>query len=188
MAAIQPTFTDEALVAGCATNDRLWQERLYRKFFPVMYRMCLRHTGEEEEALEILNAGFLRVFTKIATFEGKGSLEGWIRRVVFHALADHYRKKDRQVHFLSLEDWDTPAEATPLQTLYYEDMVRLIDRLPNATREVFWLFAVEGYTHAEIGEQLGISAGTSKWHLSNAREKLKDYMKAPAYNPNSYAR
>lgn len=153
-----------------------------------MYRMCMRHTGNEETALEILNAGFLRVFTKIATFEAKGSLEGWIRRIVFHALADHYRQKDRQVHFLPLADWDTPVAATPLQNLYFEDMVTLIDQLPQATREVFWRFAVEGYTHPEISTQLGISVGTSKWHLSNAREKLKDYMASTAYNHNRYVK
>ncbi|MEZ4986070.1 MAG: sigma-70 family RNA polymerase sigma factor [Saprospiraceae bacterium] len=166
-------WTEEELVKGCILNDRLCQERLYRQFFPVMYRMCMRHTGDEEESLEILNAGFLRVFTKLHTFEFKGSLEGWIRRIVFHSLADHYRKADKKLRFMPLEDWDQPTTAPSLDNLYWEDMVGMIDQLPKATREVFWLFAVEGYTHVEIGEALGISAGTSKWHLSQAREKLK---------------
>ncbi len=138
-----------------------------------MYRMCKRYSKNEDEILEILNTGFLRVFTKIDSFGFKGSLEGWIRRLVFHSLADYYRKHDKKVRFLTVEDWDAPSKATPLERLYYEDIISLVDRLPKATKEVFWLYAVEGFTHVEIAEQLGISSGTSKWHLSNARKKLQ---------------
>ncbi|MCB0636809.1 MAG: RNA polymerase sigma factor [Lewinella sp.] len=152
-----------------------------------MYRMCLRYAKSEDEAMEIVNAGFLRVFTKLDTFAFKGSLEGWIRRLCFHCLADHYRKQDRQVHFLALEDRDAPTEASPLQRLYFEDIIQLVDKLPQATREVFWLYAVEGYTHVEIAEKVGISSGTSKWHLSNARKKLKALLEQQYYNGNQYA-
>ncbi|MEL6658217.1 MAG: sigma-70 family RNA polymerase sigma factor [Bacteroidota bacterium] len=179
---------ERKLVEGCVQNDRRSQERLYRRFFPTMYRMCFRYAGKEEEALDILNAGFLRVFTKLHTFTFSGSLEGWIRRLVFHSLADYYRKKDRKIRFLPVEDWDAPTDATPLQQLYFEDMVGLIDKLPKATREVFWLYAVEGYTHVEIGKRLDISAGTSKWHLSNARQKLKVLIKKESHNRGQYAR
>ncbi|RME98364.1 MAG: RNA polymerase sigma factor, partial [Bacteroidetes bacterium] len=169
-------MTEEALVAGCQRNDRLSQERFYRKFFPAMYRMCRRYTNQEEEILEILNNGFLKVFTKIGTYEFKGSLEGWVRRIMFHSLADYYRKHDRKIKFLPVEDWDKPSHATVLEGLYFEDLISIVDRLPTATREVFWRYAVEGYNHAEIGEQLGISVGTSKWHLSNARKKMKELL------------
>ena len=152
-----------------------------------MYRMCRRYAKQEEEALEILNTGFLRVFTKLHTFSFKGSLEGWIRRIIFHSMADYYRKNDRKIKFLSVEDWDGPTSSTPLQQLYFEDVVSLVDKLPKATREVFWLYAVEGYTHVEIAEQLGISNGTSKWHLSNARKKLKEFVDNDNYKHNQYA-
>ena len=181
------TYTEEELVAGCVRNDRLCQELLYRKFFPTMYRMCQRHANQEEETLEILNTGFLRVFTKLHTFAFKGSLEGWIRRIIFHSLADYYRKNDKQLHFLPMEDWDAPTASTPLENLYFEDVISLVDKLPKATREVFWLYAIEGYSHNEIGEQLGISSGTSKWHLSNARQKLKDLVNQENNNRNQYA-
>jgi len=183
----EKTFTEKELVAGCVHNDRLCQERLYRQFFPVMYRMCRRHAGTEEEALEILNAGFLRVFTKLHTFAFKGSLEGWIRRIIFHSLADYYRQHDKKRRFLDMEDWDAPTPATPLENLYFEDLIGLVDQLPRATREVFWLFAIEGYTHVEIRAQLGISSGTSKWHLSNARQKLRDLVNQSNNNLNQYA-
>lgn len=152
-----------------------------------MYRMCRRYAKQEEEALEILNTGFLRVFTKLHTFSFKGSLEGWIRRIIFHSMADYYRKNDRKIKFLSVEDWDGPTSSTPLQQLYFEDVVSLVDKLPKATREVFWLYAVEGYTHVEIAEQLGISNGTSKWHLSNARKKLKEFVDNDNYKHSQYA-
>lgn len=152
-----------------------------------MYRMCRRYARQEDEALEILNTGFLRVFTKLHTFSFKGSLEGWIRRIIFHSLADYYRKNDRKIKFLSVEDWDGPTSATPLQQLYFEDVVSLVDKLPKATREVFWLYAVEGYTHVEIGKRLGISNGTSKWHLSNARKKLKELVDNDNYKHTQYA-
>ena len=154
-------------------NDRRWQERLYRRFFPTMMKMCLRRTNDREEAMSIVNNGFLRVFKKIHLFEFKGSLEGWIRRLVWHSLADHFRGKSKPVHFLVFEERDETAAGSPAQNLYFDDLVRLIDRLPAASREVFWLYAVEGFSHKEISKQLGISDGTSKWHLSSARKKLK---------------
>lgn len=152
-----------------------------------MFRMCTRYAKDEEEAMEIVNAGFMKVFTKIDTFAFKGSLEGWIRRLCFHCLADHYRKQDRKLHFLALEDRDAPTPASPLENLYFEDIIGLVDQLPRATREVFWLYAVEGYTHVEIAEKVGISSGTSKWHLSNARQKLKALIEKQYHNGNQYA-
>lgn len=178
---------ERELVEGCVNNDRRSQELLYRKFFPTMYRMCQRYANSEEEAVEILNSGFLRVFTKLHTFQFAGSLEGWIRRLVFHSMADYYRKSDKKVRFLPVEDWDAPTSTSALHQLYFEDMVGLIDKLPKATREVFWLYAVEGYTHVEIGKQLGISDGTSKWHLSNARKKLKVLMNKASNHSGQYA-
>ncbi|MEM1216440.1 MAG: sigma-70 family RNA polymerase sigma factor [Bacteroidota bacterium] len=180
--------TEKELVAGCLKNDRRCQEALYRKFFPTMFRMCRRHTKSEDEAVEILNTGFMRVFTKLHTFGFKGSLEGWIRRLIFHSMADHYRKQNRKVRFLEIEDWDGPTSSTPLEKLYFDDIISLVDKLPKATREVFWLFAVEGYTHVDISKRLGISDGTSKWHLSNARKKLKELVKQEQNKEQRYAR
>ena len=161
---------DEKLVAGCAENNRYDQEMLYRKYFDRMLRMCLRYTKDETIALEIINNGFLRVFKKIDRFQGKGSLEGWIRKLVFHALADYFKKASQEIRFLDLEDWDTLPLANPIDKLQYDDLVKLIEELPKATREVFYLYAIEGYTHPEIATLKGISVGTSKWHLSAARK------------------
>lgn len=139
-----------------------------------MLSMCRKYLSDDEEVLGILNQGFLKVFQKIGTYERKGSLEGWIRRLVFRTLADHFRSKKSYVKFMVMEERDQPLPENAVQSLYYDDLMKLVKALPETSKEVFLLHALEGYTHDEIGEKLGISEGTSKWHLSNARKILKD--------------
>lgn len=169
----QKIRTEEELVKGCIANDRYCQEQLYRKFFPEMMAMCLRRTNDEEEAMSIVNNGFLRVFKKIHLYSFKGSLEGWVRRLIWHSLADYFRERQKYLRFLVFEERDAPHDSHPAYQLFAEDILKMVDALPPASAEVFRLYAIEGYTHTEIGEQLGISSGTSKWHLSVARQKLR---------------
>ncbi len=136
----------------------------------------MRYTQDRNLAMEIVNTGFLRVFKKLDTFKFAGSLEGWIRKIVYHSLADHFKKKSSNIHFLEIEKGDKPKENYVLEGLYAEDILKSIDRLPAATRSVFILYAIEGYKHHEIATELGISTGTSKWHLSEARKKLKNFL------------
>ncbi len=166
-------YIEAEVVAGCIENDRYAQELMYRKHFAAMYHMCLRYSNDQETVLEIVNDGFIRVFKKIGQFEFKGSLEGWIRRIVFHAVADHFRKKPAQWVEVMFEEHDQADNTTALDSLYADDLLGLVEKLPNATRSVFYMYALEGCSHADIAEQLGISVGTSKWHLSNARAMLK---------------
>lgn len=167
------SVTEKELVEGCCQNDRHAQEQLYRRFFPGMQRMVNRYTADQDKALLILNNGFLRVFQKIDTYTFSGSLEGWIRKVIFRALADYFRKENRQLRFLDLEGQDAPTASGALDKLFLEDLLGMVDQLPAASKEVFRLYCIEGYTHKEIGEQLRMSEGTSKWHLAKAREKLR---------------
>jgi RNA polymerase sigma factor (sigma-70 family) len=179
---LKPEYTEAEIVAGCVQNNRSFQELLYRQHFAKMMHLCLRYcNGDRERALEILNDGFLRIFKKINTFEFKGSLEGWIRRLVFHAVSDYFKANKQYIDAVVFEEPENthtiqaiPAkENTGLNHLYFEDILKLVETLPPATREVFRLYAIDGYNHNEIAEQLSISVGTSKWHLSTAREKLK---------------
>lgn len=179
-------LTEEELVEGCIKNDRRCQEQLYRRYFERMMRMCMRYTSDREVAMEIVNTGFLRVFKKLHTFSFKGSLEGWIRRLIFHSLSDYFKKNSKSVHFLDLEDRDAPIREDAYNNLFLEDLLKLVELLPNATKEVFCLYAIEGYTHVEIAKRINISVGTSKWHLSSARKKLKKLIKAH-YNTRYYA-
>ncbi len=165
---------DKTLIEGCVRNDRRCQEALYRQYFSVMMGMCMRYAKNPDVAMEIVNMGFLRVFKKIHTYAFRGSFEGWMKRLVFHSLSDYYKKESRQIQFLELPVIEkTNTESIALNSLYFEDILDLVDQLKGASREVFWMFAVEGYTHKEIGEKLNISPGTSKWHVSEARKKLQ---------------
>ncbi len=166
-------FTEQELVDGCAANDRRAQEALYRRFFPEMLRMVRRYTRDEDTAIEVVNNGMLRVFKKIHTFAYKGSLEGWMRRLVYHCMADYYRENARYLHFLVLEDHDQSVPERGHESFYEADILKAVRTLPPTSQEVFRLYAIEGYSHAEIAENLQMSEGTSKWHLSTARQKLR---------------
>ena len=169
-------YTEQELVEGCAHNERRAQEALYRRFFPEMLRMTLRYTRDEDTAIEIVNNGFLRVFKKIHTFAFKGSLEGWVRRLVYHSMADYFRDNARYLHFLVLEEHDSSVPERGHETFYEEDILRAVRALPPVSQEVSRLYAIEGYSHAEIAANLDISEGTSKWHLSTARQKLREML------------
>jgi RNA polymerase sigma-70 factor (ECF subfamily) len=170
------TLTEEELVQGCIKNERRSQEALYRKFFPEMMRMCMRYTKDQTVAIEIVNNGFLRVFKKIHTFSFKGSLEGWVRKLVYHSMADYFRENARYMHFLMLEDHDRPVPERSHDVFYEEDILKAVRTLPPVSQEVFRMYAIEGYSHAEIAENMHMSEGTSKWHLSTARQKLREML------------
>ncbi|TNE61231.1 MAG: RNA polymerase sigma factor [Bacteroidetes bacterium] len=181
-------YTEEELVEGCVRNDRRAQELFYRTFFPEMLRMCMRYTRDEDTAIDIVNTGFLRVFKKLHTFAFKGSLEGWVRRLIYHSMADHFRSNARYLHFLVLEERDDMVPAQGLAHFYEEDILKEVRKLPPMAQQVFCLYAIEGYTHAEIAQNLNISEGTSKWHLSTARQKLRQQLTDLGYMEGSRER
>lgn len=166
-------YDEREIVKGCVQNERYFQELLYKQHFDTMMRMCMRYTKDKDKAMEIVNNGFLRVFQKLHTFAFKGSLEGWIRRLVFHCLSDYFRKDSKYLQFMVFEERDQSSQERAHSNLYAEDILKLVDTLPPATQQVFKLYAIDGYTHVEISKRIGISVGTSKWHLSNARKILK---------------
>ncbi len=139
-----------------------------------MMSMCMRYTSCKDTAMLILNDGFLKVFQNIEKFANKGSFEGWIRRICFRCLSDHFRKEKSYVQFLVFEDFDKSEQTNALNDIYYEELIQLVDQLPSTTAKVFRLYAIDGYKHREIAEQLNISEGTSKWHLSEARSKMRN--------------
>ena len=141
-------------------------------------RMVRRYTTDDDKALEILNNGFLKVFKKIHTFRSEGSFEGWIRRIIYHSVSDYFKKESGYLKFIVLEDAEQDTPQNALNGLYYDDLISILDELPERSRQVFNLYAVEGYSHREIAEHLEISEGTSKWHLSNARNQLKKLLES----------
>ncbi len=170
-------MSEKELIAGCARNDRKCQEALYKRHFPVMMAMCMKHTRDTDKALLILNDGFLKVFKRIDTFRHEGSLEGWIRRIVYTTMADYFKKENAYVKFMAFElPEDRPTAETAHDKLAFDDLIRLLDHVPDRSAEVFRYHAIEGYSHDEISQMMQISVGTSKWHLANAREKLKELL------------
>ena len=136
--------------------------------------------------MELLNGGMMKVFDKLDQFRWEGSLEGWVKRLVFRSSVDQFRK-NRQRPTLEIADWDAPAAETVTQSLYADDLCQIVELLPASTREVFWLYAVEGYDHAEIAARLGFSVGNSRWHLNKARTILREKLATTAYKTNRYA-
>jgi RNA polymerase sigma-70 factor (ECF subfamily) len=170
-------LTEQELIQGCIANDRKSQERLYHKYFHTMMSMCMKYTRDEDKALLILNDGFLKVFQKIGTFRHEGSFEGWIRRLVYHTLADYFKKENSYIRFIQFDMPEQEVQQpTPMDNLEWQDLIGLLKLIPQRSAEVFRLFAIEGYTHEEIGAMMNISTGTSKWHLSHAREKLRSLL------------
>lgn len=137
----------------------------------------MKYTRDEDKALLILNDGFLKVFQKLGSYRFEGSFEGWIRRLVYHTLADFYKKENTYIRFIQFDVPDEQVtQVTPIDNLQFQDLIGLLDRLPVRSAEVFKLFAIEGYSHEEISAMMHISPGTSKWHLSHAREKLRNIL------------
>lgn len=175
----------ENIIQGCRSNDRKSQEQLYRLYFPPMMGMCLRYTSDREKAAEIVNDGLLKVFTKIEQYGHKGSFEGWVRRIVFRSLSDTMRKDSNYLKFMVFDEFEVKSNLNALDNLYEEDILKLLSSLPRASREVFVLFAIQGYSHKEIAKQKGISVGTSKWHLSEARKRLQKLILQNDMNKNA---
>lgn len=170
-------FDQKDVIAGCAANSRKHQELLYRKFFPKMMQMCMRYTDDQDKAMQICNDGFLKVFKNIEQYQSKGSFEGWIRRIVFHALSDFFKSEKKYLHFMVFEEKEKQTQQNALDQIYYDDLINMIRELPLASANVFRMYAIEGFKHREIAEALDISVGTSKWHLAEARKQLKAIIK-----------
>ncbi|PPK86093.1 RNA polymerase sigma-70 factor (ECF subfamily) [Neolewinella xylanilytica] len=182
-----PDYTNEReLVEACLQNDRRAHEAFYRRFGPPALSVCRRYAPGREEAIELLNGGMMKVFEKLDQFRWEGSLEGWVKRLVFNATIDHFRRHRRKPT-LEIAHWDQPTEDTVTHRLYAEDLRNLIDLLPETSKEVFWLFAVEGYSHAEIATKLHFSEGNSRWHLNKARQMLRERLNQEPHKFNRYA-
>ncbi|GAB3641788.1 RNA polymerase sigma factor [Spirosoma arcticum] len=186
-APIIPPLTD--LLAGCLRNHRQSQELLYRQFYGYAMSVCLRYAPTREGALEVLNDGFLKVFTRLEQYDPEQPFKGWFRRILINAALDHYRQEVRHHHFDDVEQAGQTImseSADAHSQLAHEELLGLIQRLSPAYRLVFNLYVMDGFTHDEIAAQLGISVGASKSNLARARENLRTYLKHVNYD--EYAR
>jgi len=164
----------EQLIQGCIRNERGAQEKLYHLFYPRMMALVRRYIDQEMQAEEVLNNGYLRAFQKIKQYNFQGSFEGWLRKIIFHAVADYVKQNARYSKSIVLIEKDEYVHKDHADKLYYDQLLELVQLLPDATRTVFNMYVMDGFTHKEIGNLLGISEGTSKWHLSEGRRVLKE--------------
>ncbi|MEO6612669.1 MAG: RNA polymerase sigma factor [Chitinophagaceae bacterium] len=169
----------ELLIDGCKKDDRQAQEKLYRSFYRVMMNLCLRYTKNERDALEVLNTGFYKVYKHISRFDAaKASLYTWIRTIIINSCLDFIRAKQSLSGAGELEQAaNIHVPPAVIASLSASAILQLVRQLPPATQAVFNLYVMEGYSHIEIARIAGISEGTSKWHLSEARKKLQQWIK-----------
>ncbi len=167
------------LIKGCIEGNRRMQEELYGRFSPRMYAVCLRYAGNAEEAEDILQEGFIKVFKKLDSFRGEGSFEGWVRRIFVNTAIEHFRRKRYLQPVTDKEENTIEGNSlSALDGLAEKDILSLVQQLSPGYRTVFNMYVVEGYTHKEIGDMLGISEGTSKSQLSRAKVILQDMVRA----------
>lgn len=168
------------LVERCAADERQYQELLYRKYATDMYKVCMMYAENRADASDILQESFIKVFKNIHKFRFEGSLRGWIRRTVVHTAINAYNKKQRdtQVVIPMSESGEVDASIDSIVgQLEANDIIKLVNSLPQKAREVLKLYAIEGYKHKEIAALLGITEGTSKSQFSRAKKMLQTSIK-----------
>ena len=166
--------SESDLIKGCIDGDRQMQQLLYNRFSPKMYGVCLRYAGNVEDANDILQEGFIKVFKNLGKFRSEGSFEGWVRRIFINSAIEQYRKKVKlynvsEVYENTVEDKSLNA----LDILATKDVMSIVNELSPGYKAVFNLHVVEGYSHNEIAKMLGINEGTSKSQLARAKGVLK---------------
>jgi len=165
----------ELLVDGCLKRDQTSQLRLYEHFFGYGMGVCLRYSKNREEALEIVNDGFLKAFTKIEQYDINQPFKPWLRRILINASIDYYRKynKHKESSDVSYEHTEQRVSYNDaMDNLAFDDLIQIVQKLTPAYKMVFNLYVVENFSHQEIAEKLQISIGTSKSNLAKARKKV----------------
>ena len=172
------TLNDNDLIRGCSENSRKSQEMLYRRYARAMYNLCLVYESDRAKAKDILQESFIKIFKNISGFDRKGSLAGWMKKIITHTAIDYYRKNNREAQFIPVENTAYPVadKETVDSDLNAKDIISMVDRLPCGARMIFQLFAIEGYSHKEIAGLLHISEGTSKSQISRAKQLLQHWM------------
>lgn len=177
------------LLAGCLRNHRQSQELLYRQFYGFAMSVCLRYAPTRDSALEVLNDGFLKVFTRLDQYDPAQPFKSWLRRIMINTAIDQYRQEVRYVQSSNIEQAEqlsVSPEPDAYTQLAHEELLALVQRLSPAYRLVFNLYVLDGYSHEEIAQKLSISTGASKSNLARARENLRTLLKH--HHPDEYAR
>ena len=166
----------QVTIRGCLKNDRKSQEALYQRYYPALMAICIRYVRDNNDAVEVLNDAFLKVFRQLKQYDPeKASLYTWMRKIVINTALDSLRRQSviRLREMLPGEEEEPGIDNEALSKLSGDELLNMIRKLPITTRLVFTLYGIDGFSHREIASMLGISEGTSRWHLSDARRQLK---------------
>lgn len=179
-------MTLEELISNCKKQDLKAQEELYKKFSGILFAVCLKYSPNYHEAEDNLQDAFLIIFQRIEQFKGKGSFEGWIKRIAINTVLQKYRKK--KIFHLSNEEQIEEEEVVEVENnqVPLDFLLKIVQELPNRYRLVFTMYVLDDYSHKEISDFVGISVGTSKSNLARARGilkvKIEDYYKEKEKN------
>ena len=168
------TPTESSLIAACLKGDRKSQKALYTQYSPKFFSICLKYTKNQMDAEDVLQEGFIKLFKNLDKFKGEGSFEGWMRRIFVNCAIENLRRRKLETSDCDLfENTISDRQPTALDNLYKKDILKTSDTLSNGYKTVFHLYAVEGYSHQEIAQQLGITESTSKSQFCRAKVILR---------------
>jgi RNA polymerase sigma factor (sigma-70 family) len=172
------SLSDKELVNFCLLDSKKHQEHLYRIYADDMFKVCLVYTENEDDASDVLQEGYIRVFRYLPTFRFESSLKTWIRHIIVSTAINYFKKKKRirEVEVCFDKEIDFSFNDNIFQKLEASDIVNLVNKLPERAKMVLKLYAIEGYKHKEIAEMMEISEGTSKSQLNRAKELLKEML------------
>jgi RNA polymerase sigma-70 factor (ECF subfamily) len=174
-----PAYSEEEIIAGCRKKNRALQEHVYKLYYSLFLKVCARYAKNMQDAEQLLNDGFLKIFTQSEHFKSNGSFVGWMKRVMVNTCLDYLRgsalKEEMIMHVNSIPAEESNLSVTNegIESIEFRDLLKIIQELPAMTRTVFNLFVFDGFNHKEISEQLDISEGTSHWHVHQARNMLQ---------------
>ena len=160
---VTKTYTIDDLMEGCKAGNRQMQELLYKQTASKMMAVCMRYAKDRMEAEDVLQMGYIKIFQKVKEYRGDGSFEGWIRRIMVNTAIESYRKNLRMLNVVPIEDaYEQPSQGFDYSSLGMQDLLNVIQKLADGYRMVFNMYIIEGYSHKEIAETLGISESASK--------------------------
>ena len=174
-----PAYSEEEIIAGCRKKTRAIQEHLYKTYYSMFLKVCARYAKSMEDAEQLLNDGFLKVFTQIDFFKNTGSFPGWMHRIMVNTCLDYLRsnslKEEMNIHTRSIpaEESNIAVTNDGVESIEFKELVLIIQSLPAMTRTVFNMYVFDGFNHKEISDHLSISEGTSHWHVHQARNLLQ---------------
>ena len=165
-----------SLITGCIKGNQIAQKTLFDSFSPKFFALCLRYMKSTDDAEDVLQEGMVKIFTKLPEYSGTGSFEGWMRRIIVNTCLDQIRKNQKLKFDVSIdkEEYKLSMNAHILENMSANELIEEIKKMPPGYRVVFNMFAIEGYSHQEIAQKLGVKESTSKSQYLRARAYLKE--------------